>query len=698
MEFYNGGEARAYARLLTQPDPRKVFTVSDTDFHERVVTAHNPAYINKDNVVIIPENGENTMLVFDEDSEDAMAMARNFKNLDTVQVSAFLSAPNAFSRWVVGTSTGYNPMFAPINFIRDIFSSAVNINSANIPGWTKADSVKLMANATKNIGPLLVYLQQQHAARHGNNVDAPVAAPGSPAAIMERAKAAGGLTGVRESFTTYEDSLRNIHRLFGENVTPPADSRVRDDRANRTANRITAASDTFGRFLEGDVRHRVAKRLSDLPVAIGNLNNAFELATRVAAFDSAVRKFEAAGMSRAEAEAKAAVVSKNVSVNFNRRGQMTGFFNALYPFFNAAMQGSARLGELLFKKEQVKNADGDYEQRTKLTPLGKKVAMAFPALGAFQALLLAAAGFDDDQPPEWVRSRNFVIPLGGKEFALIPMPLGLNALFNMGRSATDAMLHPENAAKHIRSALTEIPGAFNPLGNTPNALLQVTPAVGDIPVAMLMNRDAFDRPIFKEDRDPRRPTPGWTRNKEGTSELAIGIAKQLNNSSGGNEYRPGFFNFTGDQIEYFFGQLGGGITREAIKGGQFVAGSQTSEDRPWYKVPLVGKFRGSAGDSAAVRDQLYTTSAELNVLNAEYNGLKEDRKFAEAAAFLKQHPEVRLHDDFDRYFKAEGKVRKERTALQREGKGEAVAKINTDLRTKGEKLIAEVERIRSAAR
>jgi hypothetical protein len=695
MEFYNGSEASAYARILMQNNPQKVFASSDTGFHERVVSAHNPAYINKPNVVVIPENGKNTVLVFDEDSEDARAMARNFKNLDTAQINAFLAAPNAFSRWVVGTSTGYNPVFAPINFLRDIQSSAININSEKIPGWTAADSLKLMGNAVLNIKPLMDYLKAQHKARHSNGVAPPV--PTGTAAMMERAKAAGGLTGVRESFGTYEDALRNVHRLFGESITPSPDPRIRNDLANRSLNAINAASDAFGRFLEGDIseRHKIARALSNLPVLFGRLNNAFELATRVAAFEGAVTKFEATGMTPAEADKKAAVVSKNVSVNFNRRGQLTSNVNALYPFFNASMQGSARLAELMFEKQQVKNENGAYEQRTELTSLGKKVAAALPALGVAQALLLAAAGFDDDQPPEWEKSRNFIIPTGGKDYYKLPMPLGLNAIFNIGRSLTEAVLHPANAWKHVVSAVGEVPGAFNPLGNTPNGLLQITPAVGDIPVALMMNRDAFDRPIFKEDRDPRRPTPGWTRNKEGAAGWAVSLAEMLNNATGGNEYRPGVFNYTGDQIEYIAGQLGGGVAREGIKLEQFALGNQTSEDRPWYKVPLLGKFVGSAGDSAAVRDQLYKTSAELNVLSAEYKGLKDDRKFAEANAFLKEHPEVRMHDDFDRYFKAEGKKRKERTALQREGDAEAVAQINADLRTKGEKLMAEVDRIRA---
>ena len=703
IEFYNAGDARAFATAQSRANGI-AFHTHDAGFQDRVQVRHNPAYINKDNVLIVPENGQNHVLVFDEQSSDAMEMVKGLKNLDSPKLEGLTKAANVFSRWTVGTSTGYNPFFAPINFIRDIQASAVNMNSANVPGWTKGDSVALMGESARNVAPLMRYLQRQHAQLHGNNPRQPTPLPGTPEGWMEFAKRSGGLTGVRESFSTFEDNVRQAQHLFSEDLTPYAQEpgfRVRRDWAHGIGERAEAAGDTFGRWLDGDSRMRVARILSNVPVTINNLNNAFELATRTAAFKMAYEKFVANGMSQQRAAEEAAVVSKNVSVNFNRRGNLTAQMNALFPFFNAAMQGSARLAELLFKKEQFRNEFGAMEERTSLTSAGKKLLYALPALGGMQALLLAAAGFDDGQPPDYEKDRNFIIPLGGKTYGKIPLPLGLNALFNMGRNGMEAMLYPKNALKHAQSFFLEPFSAFNPLGGTPNWMLQLTPSMLDIPVALMMNKDFANRPIFKEDRDPRRPTPGFTRHKEGTSQLSIGIAEMLNNLTGGNEYRPGLINYTGDQIEYVFGQIGGGMTREAMKTGQFVAetatGSRASEDRPWYKVPLASRFVGSSGDTSAVRSDLYAASAELNALNAEYEGLKDDGKRAEAAAFLKEHPEIKLRPKVEKYFNAEGKMRKERQAYQSEGEGAKVAEINTKMRTKGEKLLEEIEAIKSRA-
>lgn len=58
-------------------------------------------------------------------------------------------------------------------------------------------------------------------------------------------------------------------------------------------------------------------------------------------------------------------------------------------------------------------------------------------LGAMQALALAAAGFDDDEPPDFVRERNIIIPIGGKKYITIPMPLSFHAIPNIGRITTE---------------------------------------------------------------------------------------------------------------------------------------------------------------------------------------------------------------------------------------------------------------------
>ena len=82
---------------------------------------------------------------------------------------------------------------------------------------------------------------------------------------------------------------------------------------------------------------------------------------------------------------QAASLAKNISVNFNRKGQVGQQAGALYAFFNAAMHGTARIGETMLSMDK-----GDVKTR-KLNSAGKHIITGSVMLGAVQALALAAS-------------------------------------------------------------------------------------------------------------------------------------------------------------------------------------------------------------------------------------------------------------------------------------------------------------------
>ena len=47
---------------------------------------------------------------------------------------------------------------------------------------------------------------------------------------------------------------------------------------------------------------------------------------------------------------------------------------------------------------------------------GKQIIAGGITLGTTQALALAATGFDDEEPPEFVRERGLIIPIGEKKY------------------------------------------------------------------------------------------------------------------------------------------------------------------------------------------------------------------------------------------------------------------------------------------
>jgi hypothetical protein len=136
---------------------------------------------------------------------------------------------------------------------------------------------------------------------------------------------------------------------------------------------------------------------------------------------------------------KAAIIAKNLTVNFDKKGAKTAQANVLFAFFNASVQGTERI------------------YQTIKGPKGKMIIGGGILAGMIQSLMLASAGYDDDDPPEFVREKNFIIPLLDGTYLTIPYPLGYNVLPNSGRIVMDFMLHGgRDPGKHSVALLASV--------------------------------------------------------------------------------------------------------------------------------------------------------------------------------------------------------------------------------------------------
>lgn len=707
IEFYSQNAADAYLETNTNAKggPKSVESLGPK---ERMVVAQNPDYISRDNVVIVPVNGENVAVVFNDESEDAREMYRNLKNMDTQHLGPILAAPAMVSRWVVATATGYNPIFSLFNFARDIQATAVNMNAENIPGWNSAsDTAAVVGESFRNVFPLMFYLQRKQNKLHSNEKIDITPTVGSPEWWMEKAKAAGGLTGIMDSLVGMSESEAQIRELFGverkaKEAVDPAIERV--DKLDRVHERFMGAVEWLEGAVDGEGKDVYAKAIGAVTTRIANLNQGAELATRTAAFKAAYEKFIADGKTDAEASTLAANISKGISVNFNRKGQWSGVAGAAFPFFNAAAQGSARFFESVFEKESVKAFDEDGQpvmhQTTKLTPFGMKLVTALPALGILQAVLLA--GYDDDEISEADKSRNFIIPAPWGEGGIIkiPLPLGLNVPFNMGREMADMVIHPENFVRHATNLIMEPISGFNPLGGAGNHIQTMMPAIMDPIVGLLQNRDAFGRPIAKEDFDKSKPTPGHTRAKEGASTFGKGVSYGINYATGGGKYGIGAVSPTPDQVDYVLGQVFGGVGRETMKA--LGTGARFVEDRldipreevPWYKVSLAGKVYGNVNEVPNVKAQIYDAKTKVAELKYEHAKMLKAGDREAASAFLAEHPEIKLASRIDATLKEEAELRKMRAAAREKDDVAAAQKANEQIDAKLIKLRDEIRKIR----
>lgn len=707
-EFYNREQAQAYAdmqqAMWEQANPDADPDTSGIEVQRpysepqnRVLIQPMPNYLNEPNVMVIPVEGENVIITFDPKSKDAMAILNAFKNKagsgEGVQkMNKLLAIPRMFSRWVMATSTGYNPVFLVFNAARDVQAAIVNAGADQIPGWTKADGAAIAGKWLPSMKEINARLREEFKQLHSNDYTAPPVEPDSMGEWMDRMKAAGGATGITHSIVDVESAETQMRRLFGQAVLDQAKPLGSpNDFLTKMDEAVAKIGDAFYNFGQGESKGKIMGALSkNLPARVARWNEAAELTTRTLVFKRATELYLKAGHDVETAEKLAANISKNISTNFNRRGDWTNVINQLFPFFNAAANGTARLAETMWEKGTYKtdlNGQVMLDQKTRLTPYGKKVMGVIGLIGFLQAALLLRAGFDDDDIPEEIKDRNFIIPIpgfGDKDYIKIPMPHGFNLLVNLGRNFGDAAYHIATgehgkAAKNLYAATIGQLGALNPVGSAGNVVTDYLPAIADPFVSLAMNKDAFGRPIAKEDLNPANPTPGFTRAKEGASTTGRILAEGLNTLSGGNEDQKGFISPTPDQIDFVLGTIGGGVGREGMKAyGAVEAGvkmllGKEREVMPSQKMPLIGRLYGDAGEPSALRSKLFAVRTEVNETYARYKGLKERGLSEEAAAFKAEHPEISLRDDIERFARGNAKQTKARALAREEGE---IAEVN----------------------
>jgi hypothetical protein len=348
---------------------------------------------------------------------------------------------------------------------------------------------------------------------------------------------------------------------------------------------------------------------------LSDYNDSMENAVRLSAYKAALDK----GIDKQEA----ASIAKNLTVNFNRKGQIGVQAGALYAFFNAAVQGTTRLAQTI------------------KGPAGKKIIAGGLLLGTMQAALLASAGFDEEEPPEFVRERNLIIPIGGDKYLAFPMPLGYHVIPGTSRILTEWALSGFKDTPELIASLTGMfLEAFNPIGNAGWSAQTLAPTFADPIVALTENKDWTGKPIARKDFSNLDPTPGYTRSKEATSVVFKEIARFLNFASGGTDFKPGVLSPTPDQLEYLVGQATGGIGRELSKAATTVEKTITGEELPSYKIPLAGRFYGETKSSAAESGRFYKNMEKLNKHENEIKGRREARE--PLGDYIKDNPEARL--------------------------------------------------------
>jgi len=294
---------------------------------------------------------------------------------------------------------------------------------------------------------------------------------------------------------------------------------------------------------------RTGRGFSALVGLVSHVNDAIENGIRFAYWQHLVRD----GMSHEDA----AVKTKELTINFNKRGRLAPILGPLYLFFNASMRGSVAIRDMVREHP-------------------RKIVGGLFSLGVFLDLLnYMLSGDDDDGENAWdargefEKDRYLMVPDGSGGFLkLWSMPYGLNAFVTMGRQFSMMLRGAASPGGALSAAMASAIDSFNPLGGSGGELDKamghmVSPTAFDPFLDVAMNDNFAGRRIYNDFADSNVKADAYT-GWESTSGFWHGMAQELNALGGGDRIRSGGnLDVHPETLRHLWKQIGGGIWRDA---------------------------------------------------------------------------------------------------------------------------------------
>lgn len=290
---------------------------------------------------------------------------------------------------------------------------------------------------------------------------------------------------------------------------------------------------------------------------VDRTNMAVDNAVRLAAFVEARRL----GWS----EKRAASLAKNITVNFNSRGEYGSFLNALYPFYNAGIQGATRSVRVM------KSAT----EKGKVGRLTRTLILGMMAQGFLADMFNAALSAEDDDGmlaydkiPTYIKQMNFLIMMGQDEREAISVwmpyvwnvfPYIGNQMSALARGAVtpNGKVTPEMALKNIAGAIF---GSFSPIQGS-DFVSMVTPTLFDPAVEIVRNENFFGGPIKPD--FPNDSRPASQQAFASVSDTSRSAAEWLNQITGGSRYESGYVDISPEHLDHLAHAFTGGAGKTA---------------------------------------------------------------------------------------------------------------------------------------
>ncbi|EPH5339302.1 LPD38 domain-containing protein [Escherichia coli] len=530
-------------------------------------------------------------------------LMRAMKNMGPETSNAVIRTLGKVNRFLATVNTSYNPEFLVSNFIRDVQTAVMNLKAeqgrsdGKLKGLDNLSALAVVKDSRSAMSAVYASLRGKNLTGKGAQWQK----------VWKEFVEDGGKTG-----------WFNMGDLEGQ---------------QKEMDRLVSLA-------KGGWKGQSIGAWNSFLNLVEDANGAVENALRLSAYKHA----RDAGLSRQQA----ASLAKNMTVNFNRRGEQGALMNSLYMFANASIQGTANLVRTLGHL----NGEGPLLERLRWKNLNVPQKIALAAVGAgylLGSLNRSVAGEDDDRVnwydkvPSHVKERNLVIMksmFGGKagEYWSIPLPYGYNVFFLLGHTAEGVAAGDLTASRAAGNVVGGVLGAFSPIGSETSetlsgALLKNAAPTILRPFANLaMNENFMGAQIYQENMPFGTPKPDSQLGRRSTPEAYKAFASWLNAFSGGSQYRPGAVDITPESLKYWVDYISGGTGRFISKTTDAAVKSLNGIDIPEQQVPFLGKISGEVMPYAD-QQKMYDRMTEVAQYHAELKSLTG----AERTAFIDEN-------------------------------------------------------------
>ena len=569
---------------------------------ELVYTQEPLPFTGEDNVVTVIDNDGNRVRLLAKDER----VARAFTGLNLAQTHPIIQFIGKITRAMAKLATTWNPAFVLTNPVRDVTTALINITDEKMQRVDKKfdlSNEKVRRQLTSNFYPAQKAIRQW---LKGKSMSSVQDKDFQTALIAFRAY--GGFS---------EQYSLNDYQSIADGI----EAAVKDS------------------MKKGDV-FSYSKSLSMKALdALDMQSNILENMTRLSTFKTLSDAWMAKGMPKEEAYQRAASASRNITVNFSRRGAWAPILSPLFMFSNASIQGTARMFKTILRN--------------------RKLAAGMMSGAVAGAMILAqvgrAIGGEDDDGvsyydkiPDWVKNNNLILMIPGTngKYAKIPLPYGYN-IFNVMGQMFDQMV---SGRRDVLSAASEVVNSafdnFSPVGSPEAGWTTLLPTILRPPFQLEANTGFFGQKIMPEN-------PSWIKHDQPDSERYWStvnpalrwVTTMLNEYSGGSPYKKGIIDVSPETIEHFIEAYTGGLGKLFSRSVGVAAdiwsaattdGKDLSVAETMAEVPVVRRFFGATNFFSTLHE-FNNTRAEIAGLEAQYKYIKGQGKEARSE-FLKDNP------------------------------------------------------------